>query len=92
MSKHNGGLGDAPIEPRLRGVMNALGQGVDDILNGKDTPRGQRQNGFILLVFPFNDHEGRCNYISNASRDDVVVLLKEQLARFQGQPEVKGRG
>lgn len=31
-----------------------------------------------------------CNYISNAVRDDVVVLLKEQLARFEGSPDVTG--
>ena len=30
------------------------------------------------------------NYISNADRADVVTLLKEQLARFEGQPEMKG--
>jgi hypothetical protein len=27
--------------------------------------------------------------LSNAQREDVIVLLKEQLARFQGMPEVK---
>jgi hypothetical protein len=46
------------------------------------------------MVFPFSaDADGahRCNYISNASREDVVVLLKEQLARFEGQPEIEGR-
>jgi hypothetical protein len=33
----------------------------------------------------------RCNYISNGRREDVVVLLKEQLARFEGSPDVTGR-
>jgi hypothetical protein len=42
------------------------------------------------MVFPFADFDGRANYISNAKREDIVVLLKEQLARFQGQPEMKG--
>jgi hypothetical protein len=43
------------------------------------------------MVFPFNDHEGRCNYISNgADRRDVVTLMKEQIKRFEGQPEIKG--
>lgn len=84
-------LGDAPIDPRLREIMNALAKGIDKGLNG-DAKRGARRNGFILLVFPFDGHEGRCNYISSADRKDVIVLLKEQLARFEGQPEAKGHG
>ena len=43
--------------------------------------------------FPVSMRPGRlsrCNYISNASREDVIVLLKEQLARFEGQAEVSG--
>lgn len=84
-------LGDQPIEPRLREMMNALAKGVDDILNGKETSKAEKLNGFLLMVFPFEGFDGRCNYISNADRKDVVVLLKEQLARFQGQPEMKGR-
>ena len=83
-------LGDAPIEARLREIMNRLAKGMDEILNG-DAKGDARQNGFILLVFPFEGHEGRANYISNASRKDVVVMLKEQLARLEGQPEMKGR-
>jgi len=83
-------LGDGPIEPKLVEMMNALGYGVDEILNGKGTPKGKKQNGFLLLVFPFEGHEGRANYISNARREDVIVLLKEQLARFQGMPELRG--
>jgi hypothetical protein len=83
-------LGDQPIEPHLREMLNALARGVDQILNGEDTPKWQRKNGFILMVFPFEGHEGRCNYISNAQRDDVVVLLREQLRRFEGAPDVTG--
>jgi hypothetical protein len=43
------------------------------------------------MVFPYGDHSGRCNYISNgADRKDVVTLMKEMIARFEGQPEMKG--
>ncbi|HRN83254.1 MAG TPA: hypothetical protein PK857_00420 [Hyphomicrobium sp.] len=83
-------IGDGPIVAHLRGVMNDIARIVDRRLNGK-VRREQRTVGFVLLVFPFNEHEGRCNYISNASRDDIVVLLKEQLRRFEGQPETQGR-
>lgn len=35
---------------------------------------------------------GRCNYISNGvDRKDVVTLMKEQIKRFEGQPDVTGR-
>lgn len=81
-------LGDAPIEPQYREQMRALAEGLDKALNHGTLPF--KKTGFVLLVFPFSGHEGRCNYISNAERDDIVVLLKEQLARFQGMPEVKG--
>jgi hypothetical protein len=74
--------------------MNGLAKGLDHALNGTPLPGivGVRQprNGFILMVFPFEGHEGRCNYISNAQRADIVTLLKEQLARFEGQAEQAG--
>ena len=81
-------LGDAPIEPEYIEEMNRLARFIDQRFNGLAKGKS-RKAGFVLLVFPFGD-QGRCNYISNAERDDVVVLLKEQLARFQGMPEVKG--
>jgi hypothetical protein len=82
-------LGDAPIDPKLHGVMNTLARGLDQALNGE--ARGKdRKNGFVLLVFPFKGHEGRANYISNADRKDIVTLMKEQIRRFEGQSEVSG--
>jgi hypothetical protein len=84
-------VGDAPIEPRLQELMNALARGLDEALNGAG-PRKTHKNGFVLLVFPFEGHEGRCNYISNANRQDIVTLMKEQIKRFEGQPEIEGRG
>lgn len=81
-------LGDAPIEEQYREQMNALAASLDKVLSHGHLPL--RKTGFILLVFPFADHDGRCNYISTANREDVIVLLKEQLARFQAMPETKG--
>lgn len=84
-------LGDSPIEPAHKEMMNSVARGLDKILNG-DAKGGDRKVGFVLLVFPFNSTDGRCNYISNgADRRDVVVLMKEQIKRFEGQPEVSGR-
>ncbi len=83
-------LGDKPIEPKFREDMQAIARTLDEIFNG-DVKGAARKTGFVLLVFPFGSTDGRCNYISNgADRRDVVVMLKEQIARFEGQPEMKG--
>lgn len=90
----NNQLGDQPIEERYRAQMRALAAAIDEFLNARlpGVPVGKKKNGFIIMMFPFGEGEGRCNYISNARREDVVVMLKEQLAQFEGQPEVTGRG
>jgi len=82
-------IGSGPIDPKLSAMMNGLAKGIDTILNGTETPG---PNGFLLMVFPFEGFAGRCNYISNASRDDVVTLLKEQLSYFQGMPDTHEEG
>ena len=83
-------IGDQPIEAEYVKQMRALAQILDYYLN--DGKMGEdRDTGFALLVFPLGDATGRCNYISNAARIDMKVLLREQLARFEGQPEQKGR-
>jgi hypothetical protein len=83
-------LGDAPIEKEYIDKMKGVASALDEAFNGTDKGH-DRKTGFILMVFPFDDHEGRCNYISNgADRRDVVVLMKEQIKRFEGQPDIKG--
>lgn len=83
-------LGDAPIEEQHVEQMNRVAAALDRVFNGED--RGDdRKTGFVLLLFPFGDTEGRCNFISNgADRADLVVLFKEMIARFEGQPGVRG--
>lgn len=81
-------LGDAPIEPVYVDMMNGVAKALDETFNGRKTGE-ERKVGFVLMMFNFGD-TGRCNYISNAKRADVVTLLKEQLARFQGQPDITG--
>lgn len=84
-------LGDAPIQEEYRQLMNDLAKALDRAFNGNLKGR-DRKTGFVLLVFPFNNHDGRCNYISNgADRKDIVTLMKEQIARFEGQPDITGR-
>ena len=74
-------------------MMNNVARGLDSVFNG--TAKGNdKKVGFISCsCFPYGSHDGRCNYISNgADRRDVVVMLKEQIARFEGQPEMTGHG
>lgn len=85
-------LGDGPLQAAYRAQMEGIARAIDGILNG-DAQGDARKNGFVLLVFPFgagDDH--RCNFISNgAKREDIVVLFKEMIARFEGQPEIRGK-
>ncbi|KQZ00869.1 hypothetical protein ASD45_08380 [Pseudolabrys sp. Root1462] len=84
-------LGDAPIEEKHRDLMQALAVALDEALNPGLTGNAKKI-GFVLLVFPYDGHEGRANYISNgADRKDICTLFREQIARFEGQPEVSGR-
>ena len=84
-------LGDQPIEPEYIEKMQAVANVLNEVFNGE--LRGPRRTtGFVLMVFPFGDKTGRCNYISNgADRSDIVTLMKEMIARFEGQPEIAGR-
>ena len=78
-------LGDAPIEERYQNEMRFLASALDKAFNG-DKRGPDRDVGFVLLVFPFGDQEGRCNYISNgADRRDIAKLLEEQAKRFRDQ-------
>ena len=90
MANNKKRLGDGPIEPTHREVMNEIARVLDTVFNGGTLVK-DRKTGFILLVFPFGGEKGRCNYISNgADRRDVIVMLKEQIARFEGQAEASG--
>ncbi|HSF96233.1 MAG TPA: hypothetical protein VLA52_14505 [Thermohalobaculum sp.] len=72
-------------------LLQDIARSLDAILNGP-AKGGARRHGFVLLTFPFDRPEGtRVNYVSNAKREDIVVALKEVVARFEGQPFREGR-
>jgi hypothetical protein len=76
-------LGDGPIEAEYLESMQHIAGALDVVFNGTKHG-GDRETGFVLLVFPFGEKDGRCNYISNgADRRDVVKLMREQIARFE---------
>lgn len=86
MSDHQ--IGDGPIEPGYRRMMNDVAGVLDRFFNG-EKQGDDRKTGFVLLVFNFGDGSPgeRCNYISNTQRSDIVNLLQEQLKRFKGQEQ-----
>jgi len=85
-------LGDAPVEAAYHDKMTAIMSALDDFINdGAKAPN--KKVGIVVMMFPYGDTAtGRCNYMSNgADRRDIVTLMKEMIARFEGQPETKGR-
>jgi hypothetical protein len=83
-------IGDGPIEQRYRERMNAVASGLDTFFNGE--ARGaDRKTGFVLLVFPFGDDSGRCNYISNADKIDIAKMMEEQIKRIRERAAAAGR-
>jgi hypothetical protein len=72
-----------------RRFLNTLAEVLDDAFNEGKKPK---RTAFVLLVMPFDAPEGqRTNYVSNAKREDIVNMMKEVVARFEGQPEMSGK-
>lgn len=75
-----------PVQEAYRDKLNELAKFLDEALNG---PRGKgsppRSVGFALLMFPLGGDPGnRINYIGNSDRNDMLVALKELVARWEG--------
>lgn len=83
-------IGDGPVEKQYETEMRVIASGLDRMLNGENKGLDCKV-GFVLLVFPFGEtHGARCNFVSNGDRRDIVNVLKEMVARFEGQPEMQG--
>lgn len=82
-------LGDAPVEAEIHRQMGEVMSAINEFIN---PPGGPKKWGVVVMMFPFEGFDGRCNYMSNgAAREDIVTLMREMIARFEGQPEVSGR-
>lgn len=83
---------ERPIQPEYLETMNLLARRLDEIFNGEAPDVGVwvKRTGFALLVFPF-DAPGRCNYISNAERADMLTAMKEFIARAEGRMSEEGK-
>ena len=83
-------MADAPIQQQYREMMNGLAEGIDDVLNGDARPK---KIGFALFMFEFDKVDAnRVNYISNGKREEMLVAVREWLARAEGRVvEPEGR-
>lgn len=73
-----------PIEDKYNKAMNKIGEMIDNTLNA-DLENQNREHGFALLVFPFeNKIDSRVSYLSNANREDMITAMKEFIARAEG--------
>lgn len=83
-----------PIQTAYRQQMREVARTLDVVFNGtaaNEPGRGRRKVAFVLLTAEFDKVEdGRVNYISNGDRADIVAMMKELIARFEGQPEQSG--
>lgn len=75
------------IVDKYRSQMGAL----DNVLDMMFNPNLKKEVGFVLLVFPFGEVEGNCNYISNAeTKSGIANMLKEMAARLEGRVTESG--
>ncbi len=79
------------VEPKYIETMNNLAEAIDELFNGKNSSLN-KEVGFALLVWKFGGEEGRrCNYIANTKdRAGIIAMMKEVIARWEGQPEISG--
>lgn len=69
-------------DANTRTHLQEIAQSVDDQL-----PDGW---GFILMAFPYNEPNGRLNYVAKCSREDGIRIVREWLSK-QGNPEDFGK-
>lgn len=74
-----------PIQDEYRTAMNLIANVLDSAFNG-DKRGKDREIAFVVLISRFNEIDnGRVNYISNGEREDIISMLKEITARFEGR-------
>ena len=75
---------DAEVAERMRG----LARTIDTVINNDERPR---RVGFVLLTFPLGPQTvpRPLHYIGSAQREEVIQLLREQLAKFDAGQSVR---
>ena len=85
------GADPGPIEAAQHDLMNALAHGLDEAFNGPNCKAADKKVWFFLTCGNFDEPAGRFNYISNADKMDVRVVLKDVLARIEGRLTEEGK-
>jgi hypothetical protein len=74
----------------LAAKMELIAAKLDRLLNGEHRHK-ERHTGFILMVFPFHeDLSGGANFISSATHDEALEVMKLTVARIEATQEPKG--
>jgi len=68
-------LNHKPVSPKYVEQMKLIAEGLNDLL---------KPAGFVLLIFDQVQGNTEVNYISNCEREDMVVAMKEVVAKFEG--------
>lgn len=86
-------IGSGPVQPEYEFVLKNVADYLEDYFHGQLPIGSKRTVGFVLMIFPFGQSEHhRCNYISNARREDIITMLKEQISYFEGMPDnIRGK-
>jgi len=74
-----------PVDEEYKDMMEHLMMCIDKLVNGDAE---DKKVGFVLLMFPFGEappDRNTINYMSNAYRPDMIIALKELIARFEGR-------
>lgn len=84
-----------PIQSQYREMLNELARELDARFNptlpGLGGARGPRKIGFFLTLFEFGDQR-RMNYISNAEKVDVKVMLRDIADRIEAREKMDRAG
>ncbi|RLC88860.1 MAG: hypothetical protein DRJ03_01070 [Chloroflexi bacterium] len=67
------------FEHNRRQLFNSLAHMLDLII--KDIYGEPR--GFLFIAFPFDDNDGKADYVSNGKREDMIKFMKETIERFE---------
>lgn len=74
------------MEKNTEEFMGFLGDLLDNEINHKQI----KEYGWMLLVFPFEGEDRTANYISNASREDMIKALREKADVLEKKIDITG--
>lgn len=69
------------LPPRLRDPMIKAAETLNRALN-LPFATAEATTGFIIMVFPFDEAEGRCHLLTNARREEIAGLLFDQAEEY----------